>query len=414
MLSSTKAKSRILYLDSLRALAATYVVLHHAMLQYYWDNTKNLSAPEKIIVRLFSDGHIAVGVFIVLSGFSLMLAVTKNGLNIKGGSSTFFRRRIIRIVPPYYAALLLCLLLTRLFIGNKTGTLWDISIPPTSWDIVTHLLFIHDFFVSSIAKIAYTFWSISVEFRLYLFFPMLIILWRKKGPWAALLFSFIATVVFSAILIVGKGFYNDISLSRAGVSPYIILFTLGMISADLAFSAKKGAQEIREYYRRLDRWSVVTFFAFAMVLYKVIPAVFKISDLSPGNMEFVTQEIKDILIGLITASFLFVCAVDQQSARAQTWVLGFLNWQPLVFIGTFSYSLYLFHPPLLQLLSTYVLSSVDLSVLSKTWLLLTLGTVVVMVLCYLFFLLFERPFLVQNGRRKVEDTEILAAQNPAP
>ena len=414
MVSPTGAKSRILYLDSLRALAALYVIMHHAMLQYYWDVTKHLSKAERIVVGLFSDGHIAVGIFIVLSGFSLTLAVTKNNLNIKGGSTKFFKRRIIRIVPPYYAALLLCLLLTRLFIGNKTGTLWDTSIPPTSWDIATHFLFIHDFFVSSIAKINYSFWSISVECRLYLFFPLLILLWRKKGPWMALLFSFIATVVFSAALLVARGLNPDISLSRAGVSPYIILFSLGMIAADLAFSTKTRAKEIREHCSKLNTWGVVAFFAFSLVSYKVVSAAVKTSSLSADDMKFVTQEIKDILVGFIAAIFLFVCAVDHQSNQKKTWALRLLNWRPLVFIGTFSYSLYLIHPPLLQLLCQYILPSVHFSTLTKAGLLLTLGTVVVMVLSRLFFLLFERPFLVPGRRRRVRDTEILAAQNPAP
>ena len=58
---------------------------------------------------LFRHGHYAVAVFIVLSGFCLMLPVTRdpNG-RLPGGFAAYLGRRARRILPPYYAALGMC------------------------------------------------------------------------------------------------------------------------------------------------------------------------------------------------------------------------------------------------------------------------------------------------------------------
>src|SRR5436853_35532 len=67
-------------------------------------------------------GHFGVVVFIVLSGFCLMLPVVRGDGTLRGGIAAFFKRRTLRIVPPYYVAIGLSLLLIVTLIGNQTGT----------------------------------------------------------------------------------------------------------------------------------------------------------------------------------------------------------------------------------------------------------------------------------------------------
>ena len=408
MLQLAKPKHRFLYLDSLRAISAIYVVMHHAVLQYYLVEPTNLSKAETFLLKFFSDGHLAVDMFIVLSGFSLMLAVTKNKYQLKGGIALFFKRRIIRIVPPYYASLLVSFLLATLFISQKTGTIWDFSIPITNNDIISHLLFVHDFFLSTSPKISYSLWSISVECRLYLFFPLMVLLWRKKGAWSAFLFSVITTVIFSITLVVLKGYNTDINLLRSGVSPFIILFTLGMVAADISFSYSNIASNIRRIYNNLNATIVVIFFIAAFIIYKMLPSLIMHSSLPAQNKELLTEETKDIIFGIIAALFLFVCAAASKSTK-DTWLSGLLNWRPLAFAGTFSYSLYLIHPALLQILSQYILNSASLSIFVKACLLLTLGTPLIMLMSYLFFLVFERPFMISSKKYKSVDSEVITA-----
>lgn len=89
--------TRYPFLDSIRGLAAVYVVLYHLTNgcyrttgQYKWAQL----------------GHYSVSVFIVLSGFCLMLPVAVNQTRtFPSGLSVFIKRRARRVLPPYYAAL---------------------------------------------------------------------------------------------------------------------------------------------------------------------------------------------------------------------------------------------------------------------------------------------------------------------
>ncbi|HEV8551621.1 MAG TPA: acyltransferase family protein, partial [Polyangiaceae bacterium] len=65
---------RLAYLDSLRALAALYVVAFHCVLGFA---AKDLSGPWRILRRACAFGHEAVAIFIVLSGYCLMLPVIR-------------------------------------------------------------------------------------------------------------------------------------------------------------------------------------------------------------------------------------------------------------------------------------------------------------------------------------------------
>ena len=149
------------YLDGLRALAAVYVLLGHALLQVNFSHQRP-GVFARGFLSIFLFGHEAVDLFIVLSGFCLMLPVARGDGALRGGAWNFFQRRAWRIVPPYYAAMTLSLLLIWSCIGQKTGTHWDISIPVTGRSILTHLLLLQDA-LGDEASINHAFWSISVE-----------------------------------------------------------------------------------------------------------------------------------------------------------------------------------------------------------------------------------------------------------
>ncbi|MBC8102879.1 MAG: acyltransferase [Cytophagales bacterium] len=95
------------FLDGLRGLAAFYVVIHHLL-----GNGATNGAPVWVgrFVALTAFGHTMVAIFIVLSGFSLMLPIAlSSDRRLQGGFGEYVRRRSFRILPPYYAAVLLSL-----------------------------------------------------------------------------------------------------------------------------------------------------------------------------------------------------------------------------------------------------------------------------------------------------------------
>ena len=99
------ARLRLGFLDGLRGLAALYVLNHHIIKDIGWRHysTGDWPWPVAAAINLMTYGHFAVGLFIVLSGFCLMLPVLRApGHAVPGGFRGFFGRPVRRILPAYY------------------------------------------------------------------------------------------------------------------------------------------------------------------------------------------------------------------------------------------------------------------------------------------------------------------------
>ena len=396
MQTQSKPQNHLLFIDGLRALAAIYVVMHHAMLQYYDPETShlkgfyefNLTGVKRIIIALLAQGHYAVNLFIVLSGYSLMLSVTRNNYTLKGGTITFFQRRVIRILPPYYISILFSLLLITWLIGQKTGLHWDVSIPVTRQDIIYHLVLIHDFFISSSLRINHVLWSVAVEFRIYLFFPLLVFIWKKAGVLPAILLSITISALGTLIFYFGTIQNPNLNLRFPGVSPFIILFTLGMLAADIAFSSRQYATAIRSALVNTKGLK----YAVAIVVISIVVLLKFFAKSDNLVLIHLFNNLLDVVIGILFALFLVICSLTDNTGKT-IWITHILSWRPLVFVGTFSFSLYLVHAPLLQILSQYFLAPFQLDIFSASMVLVVFGTIAMILISYVFFLAFERPFL---------------------
>ncbi len=393
--------SNLLFLDGLRALAASYVMLHHAILQYYELNLHDLTGMKKLSVSFFFQGRLAVDLFIVLSGFCLMLPVIRANYYLKGGSWIFYKRRIIRILPPYYLAMLLSMALIWLCIGKKTGSHWDISIPYSFSDVIAHILLIYDISMQHAAKINHSFWSIAVECRIYIYFPLLFYFWRKFDGFFTLLFSVILSGAIYVLLLFSSHFYPDINLASPGVNPYIVLFVLGMLAADFSFSTNANIS----WRDKLPwKWLLLISVPLYFVLVKAI---------SKSGLSFL-YDTKEIPFGICCFLLLIVCSKSENIKNKFNWIRTILSWQPLVFIGSFAYSLYLIHAPLVQVLSQYIVDPLKLPRYNSAMLLLLLSVVIIIPCAYLFFIFCEKPFMVLGKKLHVKEVEKVAIVNPAP
>lgn len=390
--SAPVSQKHLAYLDGLRALAALYVVVFHVRAYY-----PHLGLFSERLVRPVSYGVYAVGVFIVLSGFCLMLPVVRSedGL-LRGGTKRFFLSRARRILPPYYFTVIYSLLLIALLIGHKTGTPWDTSVPVTKLGLLTHLLMLQDIGHTTWAQINSPLWSISVEWRIYFCFPLLVLLWRRVGPWVttalALIVSYGLVVTFRHI-----HFLAHFNSQDNGISPqYLGLFALGMLASGIAFSKHAQLAALRT---RLP-WNWLALAAFAAL----VAATSRIPINSWGRPRL------DLFVGVFAGCLLVAGSRENLVQRA-------LSWKPLVWIGTFAYSLYLIHFPILQVVWQYVIAALHLSgpkSLCLHWLIalpLSVG------FAYIFHLAFERPFMSKPGKAapKTEyQAEVAAVESPAP
>lgn len=358
------------HVEGLRALAALVVYVNHAYAQS-WNPMQDQfpTGPLSLFTYSLVAGHFAVSVFIAISGFCLALPVIDNGGMLRGGTKDFFKRRARRILPPYYAALFLSLGLIWTIIGEETGSLWDVPIVVDWKAIVAHLLLVQDLFRTG--RINYVFWSIAVEWQIYFLFPLLLIAARK---WGLLRITLVALLVSFAVSFASKG----TRLERA-FPHYVGLFAMGVVAAYIV----RSRAPIFEKLRSLSIWSAVA--GTSLVAVAVAVAYFGWETTHHNIAPF------DLGSGLFACSLLVATSLNETSLSRRL-----LDWRPLVVLGTFSYSFYLVHAPLLQVIWQYLLQPLGIGYEFTFLFLMSGGLGLVLAATYGFFVLFERPFL---GRR---------------
>lgn len=391
---------RIDYLDGLRALAALGVVLVHAFEMFglglgaFWGLAKDQSRlGDSHREQLFALTHElvvgqfvwAVEIFIVLSGFSLMLPILRSPERmLRGGMAHFVRGRARRILPPYYAALVLGIAAILIVPGmaqpSGTYNYRDLMIPLTPGAVISHILLVHNVSQFWDLKIIPPMWSIAVEWQIYLLFPLLLVLWRRFGPIATVATALVVGAVQGALMM-------PLGLPRFPLSHpwYLGLFVLGMGAAALAFSPDPRARRLRES---------VPWLPLAAVVFALMVALKVLANRFGGLPEW----IGDPLIGLSALCLLVYLA--RTSLERPGRLVRWLSARPLVRIGQFSYSLYLIHAPVLVLLSMGF-DAIGMNPFHAHVLMLVVGVPFAIGMAYLFFLAFERPFLSQTARRRV-------------
>jgi peptidoglycan/LPS O-acetylase OafA/YrhL len=371
----------------MRALACLVVFVNHAYGQtWYADHDEFPRGLLSIFTYSLVAGHLAVTVFIVISGFCLALPVLANGDKLRGGSKTFFKRRVLRILPAYYGSVALCLALIYTVIGEPTGTLWDVPITVkwpgvTGTAIVSHLLLLQDLFATS--KINYVLWSIAVEWHIYFLFPVIVWCWARYGPkW-----------VVPVAMVLGYALRIGFASTRvARASPqYVGMFTLGMLAAYVTQSSREEYVRLRE---RLP-WGWIAAIAFLVTC--------GLTRYWGWSLAVERFPVLDFPVGVMAACLLVVA-----SRETSPWAHVF-SWKPIVFMGTFSYSVYLVHAPLLQLLWQYVVRPIGLGDDACFYFLMTVGFAAVLAGAYVFFRAFELPFMRSPVARRREPAAVPAS-----
>ena len=243
--ATTPEPVRAVGLDGIRGLAALYVVVHHCWLVSFHGYPAN-TGPAWLGWLVY--GHLAVVVFIVLSGFSLAIGPARRGWRL-GGTVRFAQRRAWRILPPYWAALIFSLIIAW------TVTPQLHSGPPTGRSVIVYGLLLQDVTTAPIPNGA--FWSIAVEAELYLIFPLLVLM-RRRLSTAAVLAVVTVPVVAMGLLRPGMATADKLT----GVAPqFAPLFAVGVLAA--------GVVAARDRIRRMP-WPWLAAFAAAPVVVLII------------------------------------------------------------------------------------------------------------------------------------------------
>jgi peptidoglycan/LPS O-acetylase OafA/YrhL len=342
------------------------VVAHHLWL-ITWEHFPRNVGPAW--VGWLTYGHLAVAVFIVVSGFSLAIEPLRHEHRLPGGIRRFIRRRAWRILPTYWAALALsclALALTRQEILGYDGTVLGHQ-PVTGKGIVVHALLLQDVIGSPAPN--GTFWSIAIEWQIYFLFPLL--LWWRRRYGAAM------TVVVTTVIVIAS---YVAAVSAPAFAPilnlvpqFLALFVFGMVAA--------------EVLRRPVRRSVLlggAALGAAGVLGYVEPA---------GSGAAITHLFwLDLAVGGATALLLAGLAVPGRSRLRDV-----LGGRLLRGAGRFSYSIYLVHAPLLALVWRFVVVPRHLQPTAAFVVFACVGAPVAVGGAWLFSRIFEEPFVRHRG-----------------
>jgi peptidoglycan/LPS O-acetylase OafA/YrhL len=357
----TRQIHRVDWLDGIRGAAAMFVVLHHMWLAV-WPAFPRDTGPWWLSWLLY--GHLAVAVFIVVSGFSLALAPMRHGGTLNGGPRRFLRRRAWRILPPYWVALVFSTIIAAYFMQ---------PIPTTSAlarGFVVHAVLLQDI-TGSLAPNG-AFWSIAIEWQIYFVFPLILLFGRKTSLGTAVMST--VGLVLIAHYIAGVG--SPWSKLDHLTPQFLALFSLGVLAVYVG-QGDRGAK-LRRPLMLVALAAFVAFVSLALV---------------HGSVWMVARYFWiDLLFGFAVA-----CLLAGMSSGGGHRGRRLLASRVGRRLGLFSYSIYLMHAPLVGVLAQHVFGPLHLTRLVTFTLLLAVGLPVIILLCYGFHLAFEAPFLEHRG-----------------
>lgn len=299
--------------DGLRALAALWVVMFH--IRAFSGATLG---PLDIVVRSGSTG---VSLFLVLSGFCLFLPIARGR---PFTARRFFVRRARRLLPAYYASLGVVVLATVL----AAGRLGFANYGPValSGQIAAHLTMTHSLFPSTFYALNGAYWSLALEWQLYLGLPLLVLGARRFGLARTVAAVVAANVAYRLGLqvVIATHAGASASLWATAVLPNLLPgrwaeFAFGMVAAQLYADGRIGRS-----------WAHAGWLA--------IP-------LGALSLLAVGSPLAHLLFGGVF--FALLCTVLAPGSA----ISRFVAWRPLSALGVMSYSLYLVHQPLVQALA---------------------------------------------------------------
>jgi peptidoglycan/LPS O-acetylase OafA/YrhL len=177
-------------LDGVRALAVLWVVAYHC-------------EPSRLGLDFVArHGDLGVDVFFVLSGFLITTLLLRGPLApARVQLGRFWVRRALRIFPLYYAAVLLYWLAARVGAREDSAAEFAAFVPSL-------LGYWSDWYLAHEGSAQPPFvhaWSLAVEEKFYLLWPVAVLLWPRATPWLCLLGIGAAIVWRSGLAAAGVG-----------------------------------------------------------------------------------------------------------------------------------------------------------------------------------------------------------------
>jgi len=290
-------------IDGLRAVAVLSVLFFHSGF------------------GLFSGGYVGVDVFFVISGYLITTIIVREIAAGEFSIRAFYERRFRRILPALVAVVVASLMVGFLLLPPDSVVELGRSAVATALFSSNIFFYMESGYFDAPAELKpllHT-WSLAVEEQYYIFFPLLLMFLARFGQrhyLAGLLVLGLASFMASVLL----------TASQSSLAFYLIptraweLF-LGSVLA-LHILPAPTARPLRE---------ALTLVGVVLIAYSVF--VFDAATVFPGSAAAVPT---------LGAALVIYAGLGGGSVVAAA-----LSWRPVVFVGLISYSLYLWHWPVI-------------------------------------------------------------------
>jgi peptidoglycan/LPS O-acetylase OafA/YrhL len=279
-----------------------------------------------------SLGYVGVSLFLVLSGTCLSLPLLTR--RVAGHSdwfvpSTFFARRCLRILPPYYVALVCSIAVSFVVAWVGWTPLPHVGPPPTLASVLAHVALIHNLTPYTTALNA-PYWSLGLEWQWYWAFPVLLFLcvW---SPWRAAVLCALCATAWSALF---PHAFAVNGLVSGALPMRLVEFCGGIVAARLIVERRVPPAPFL-VVGLVVPWVLILYPATAPHSYLVRHLL---------GLAGWTQP----LAGISFTSLVLLASRGGPVARLACW-------RPLVGLGLMSYSVYLVHDPIVEMLALHSL-----------------------------------------------------------
>ena len=128
----------------------------------------------------------------------------------------------------------------------------------------------------------------------------------------------------------------------------------------------------------------------------------------PSYNYFTDLAFVDLSIALVAACLLIAGACEGNNI-----VKAVIGWKPLAFVGTFAYSIYLIHAPLIHMVWLFIARPLHRTDSTTFLLLVAVGVPLIVACSYGFYLVCERPFVSTKRKDTLAPSTINGAPSPA-
>jgi len=307
-------------------------------------------------------GFLGVDVFFVISGFVITRILLRQPRSPLGWID-FYDRRLRRIVPAYAVLLLVVSLACALLLTERDFAHYESSLRAAAlFTSNRYFAAFGEYFAPRSTELPLLhLWSISVEMQFYLLLPLVVLGLPRRWLATSLIAGLAIGATYAAVATSGS---KHVAASYFDLSVRVPEFLIGALLAAIPIERRLNAAR--------QRWA-----AWAGTL------------LLASGLVFISERAPVLgALSLIPCAGAALLILARQSAPNRV-----LSLSPMVFTGDISYSVYLWHWPILAL-TRYYLEVYELTLFTKT--VVVLATFFIAYLSYRFV---EVPFRARALRR---------------